>query len=123
MSEFKVTSPVVAQKEAEAFAAELERVIGEIANGKRKPQNIPMEPMIALIQFARDAEDAAAKAARWDAIETLMIAGDVELTQTEDGGYSIYVEPVENIVPKSWEGDTPDQAADMVVAQLMTPNV
>lgn len=63
------------------------------------------------------------KAARWDAIETLMILGAVELTQAEDGGYSIYVEPVENIVPTSWDGGTPDEAADKVVAQLTTPNV
>lgn len=41
-------------EEALKFADELERVISEIANGKRKPQNIPMEPMCVLIQFARD---------------------------------------------------------------------
>lgn len=51
---FKVDSETpVSDAEALAFAAELETVIGEIANGKRKPQNIPMEPMIALISFAR----------------------------------------------------------------------
>lgn len=44
----------VTDEEALKFADELERVIGEIANGKRKPQNIPMEPMCVLIQFARD---------------------------------------------------------------------
>jgi len=41
-------------EEALKFADELERVISEICNGKRKPQNIPMEPMCVLIQFARD---------------------------------------------------------------------
>lgn len=51
---FKVRSEtLIADAEALAFADELEAVIGEIANGKRKPQNIPMEPMIALISFAR----------------------------------------------------------------------
>ena len=63
-----------------------------------------------------------ANAARWDAIETLMILGDVELTQADDGGYCIAVEPVENIMATEWEGDTPEQAADNVVAQLMPPN-
>jgi hypothetical protein len=41
-------------EDALKFADELELVISEIANGKRKPQNIPMEPMCVLIQFARD---------------------------------------------------------------------
>lgn len=41
-------------EEALKFADKLERVIGEICNGKRKPQNIPMEPMCVLIQFVRD---------------------------------------------------------------------
>lgn len=50
----KVTSEtVVSDTEALTYADELERVIGEIATGKRKPQNIPTEPMIALIAFAR----------------------------------------------------------------------
>lgn len=62
-----------------------------------------------------------AKAARWDAVETLMILGDVELTQAEDGGYRIAVEPVENILPTSWEGGDPDSVADKVVAQLTPP--
>ena len=75
-----------------------------------------------LEEAADEIEALRAKAARWDAIETLMILGDVELTQTEDGGYSIYVEPVENILPTSWNGDTPDQVADKVAAQLTTPN-
>lgn len=50
----KVSSPPVTPKGAIKFADELEVVLSEIANGKRKPQNIPMEPIIALIQFARD---------------------------------------------------------------------
>jgi hypothetical protein len=61
-------------------------------------------------------------AARWAAIETLMILGDVELTQTEGGGYCICVEPVENIRQTAWEGNTPEEAVDLVVAQLETPN-
>ncbi len=44
----------VTDEEALKFADELEQAIGEIANGKRKPQNIPLEPMCVLIQFARD---------------------------------------------------------------------
>lgn len=55
---------------------------------------------------------------RWNAIETLMILGDVELTQTADGGYGISLEPVESIAPQYWEGDTPDEAIDKVVAKI-----
>ena len=39
------------------FAQDLETAIHEIATGKRKPANIPMEPMIALIQWARLTSD------------------------------------------------------------------
>lgn len=59
-----------------------------------------------------------ANAARWNAVETLMILGDVELTQTDDGGYAIYLEPVENIEPQYWEGNDPEQVVDKVVARL-----
>lgn len=70
----------------------------------------------------KELEQLRASAARWDAIETLMILGDVVLKQAENGGYSICVEPVENIMATGWDGDTPDQVADKVVAQLTTPN-
>lgn len=69
-----------------------------------------------------DIDELREKAARWDAIETLMILGDVELTQAEEGGYRIYVEPVENIMATGWGGDTPEQVADKVVAQLTAPS-
>ena len=68
----------------------------------------------------KELEQLRASAARWDAIETLMFLGDVELTQADDGGYSIFVEPVENIMARSWEGDTPEHVADKVVATRIT---
>jgi hypothetical protein len=52
----KVSSSPVTKEDAVKFADELENALSEIANGKRKPQKIPLEPMIALIQFARDAK-------------------------------------------------------------------
>jgi len=60
MSEFEVYCPPVSDDDALRHAAELERVIGEIANGRRKASHIPMEPMVALIQFARDRAASAA---------------------------------------------------------------
>lgn len=87
------------------------------------PQYHDTKCLYRLLHDAAGAIDALrVNAARWDAIETLMIIGDVELTQAEDGGYCIAVEPVENILATAWGGDTPEQAADMVVAQLTTPN-
>jgi hypothetical protein len=50
----KVSSAPVSKEEVLQFADELENVLSEIVNGVRKPKNIPLEPMIALIQFARD---------------------------------------------------------------------
>ena len=55
-------------------------------------------------------------AERWHVIETLMMIGDVELTQAEGGGFRISVEPVENIMAISWEGNTPEQVADNVIS-------
>lgn len=45
----------VTPEEASAAANEVERAIGEICNGKRKPGSIPMQELCALVQFARDA--------------------------------------------------------------------
>ena len=53
-------------------------------------------------------------AERWQKISTLMFIGNVELNQDEDGGYSISVDPVENIVAQSWSGDSPEEAIDAV---------
>ena len=76
----------------------------------------------SILDIEVDIDELRVKAARWEAIETLMILGDVELTQAEEGGYRIYVEPVENIMATGWGGDTPEQVADKVVAQLTSPS-
>ena len=60
----------------------------------------------------------ALNAARWEKIETLMILGDVELNQEEDGGYRIFIDPVENYKATSWYGDTPEQAIDAALASV-----
>lgn len=71
----------------------------------------------------KELEQLRVSAVRWDAIETLMMLGDVELKQAEDGGYRIHVEPAENIMATSWDGDTPEQTVDKVVAKLTTPRL
>lgn len=53
-ADFKVSSKPISNDEAKKFADELENCIGEILEGKRKPQNMPLEPIVALIQFVRD---------------------------------------------------------------------
>ena len=50
----QVTYKPVSKKEALQAASILETVLSEIASGKRKPSNIPLEEIIQLIQFARD---------------------------------------------------------------------
>lgn len=55
---------------------------------------------------------------RWDTIETLMILGNVELNQDKDGGFSILLEPVENIATQRWVGNTPDQVVDEATRAL-----
>lgn len=54
----KVSSGPVSKEVAMSAADELETVLSEIANGKRKPHKIPIEPMVRLIQFARDTRPA-----------------------------------------------------------------
>jgi len=57
--EFNLTSRPVTTAEALESADELERVVGEIANGRRKASRIPLEPIARLVQFVRDASPAA----------------------------------------------------------------
>lgn len=51
---FTVSHGPVTTEEALQHAKDLETAIGEIGNGKRKASKMPMEPLIALIQFVRD---------------------------------------------------------------------
>lgn len=97
---FKVSSPDVSNADAIKFADELERVIGEIGNGKRNPKNIPLEPMVALIQFARTAanavqdvrnqalEEAAKVCDLWNEAAGKHLAGEIRALKTAapDGG-------------------------------------
>ncbi len=52
---FKMTvEHEVTLEEANAAADEVERALGEICNGRRKPGSIPMQEMCSLVQFVRD---------------------------------------------------------------------
>lgn len=81
--DFKVSSKPVTTDGALKFAAELELAIGEIMAGKRKPANIPMEPMVALIQFARD--NAVAKWTEWEGGECPVPVGTLVDVRHRDG--------------------------------------
>jgi hypothetical protein len=87
--DFKVSSPAVSNAEATIFANELEQVLGEILNGKRKPQNILIEPMIALIKFSRDKIAESDK--HWKAIniknshEYVVTGERINCTNAQDG--------------------------------------
>ena len=58
----------------------------------------------------RDAE-------RWRTLSALMFLGNVECTQDADGGYRIELDPAENMLGVSWEGNSPEEAIDAVMAQ------
>lgn len=51
---FKASADNVTLAKAEQAADELEKVLGEIANGKRKADRIPVQEIVTLIQFARN---------------------------------------------------------------------
>lgn len=60
----------------------------------------------------KEIEALRADAERWQAMSALMFICNLELKQDEDGGYSISVDPVENIIGKTFTGDTPEEAID-----------
>lgn len=64
-----ISSGPVSQAEALAAADELEAAIMECLNGQRKAGKLPVEPMVRLAQFARDAvaKEAECEALRKDA--------------------------------------------------------
>lgn len=62
------------------------------------------------------AAEAEKDAERWERVSALMFIGNVELTQGEDGGYWIEVDPVENILGQSWFGNSPEEAVDAIAS-------
>jgi predicted RNase H-like HicB family nuclease len=78
--------------------------------------------MTDTIQVSRAEYEALRKISeRWDLIETLMYIGDVELRQDEDGGYSVSVEPVENILAQRWTGNSPEEVIDSAISAINMP--
>lgn len=51
---FQVKSGPVTPAQALDCAYDLETAIGEVANGTRKPEKLPVEPIVKLIQYVRD---------------------------------------------------------------------
>jgi hypothetical protein len=70
-----------------------------------------------LADATRKLEEARKDAERWQMVETLMILGNVSLVQDEEGGYSIDVEPVDNLLLPTWKGNTPAEAIDQAIEQ------
>lgn len=50
---FKVSSEYVTYDSAVENASALEKAIGEVLNGDRQAANLPVEPMVKLIQYVR----------------------------------------------------------------------
>ena len=56
-------------------------------------------------------------AERWRMLSALMFLGNVECTQDADGGYRIELDPAENMLGVSWEGNSPEEAIDAAMAK------
>lgn len=54
MNDFRVSTPPVTRRQAGQYADQLEREIGEIANGQRKAGRLDLESIARLITFARN---------------------------------------------------------------------
>ena len=53
---FQITSDPVTPAEARLYALELEAVLGEIANGRRKIGTLPLAHLCKLITYAKGAQ-------------------------------------------------------------------
>lgn len=53
MTDFRISTPPVSRAQALKFADQIEREIGEVANGSRKPTRMNLEAVARLVTFAR----------------------------------------------------------------------
>jgi len=70
-----------------------------------------------ILQLLNYVESLERDAARWRTMSSLMFLGEVELTQNDEGGYSISIDPVETIIGKTWDGDSPEEAIDAAMGE------
>lgn len=75
-------------------------------------EGMELAPQYAAPVPAAVPDDVAKNAARWNAMSTLMFLGNLEITQDDEGGYSISIDPAENIIGVTWKGCTPEEAID-----------
>lgn len=54
---------------------------------------------------------------RWGTMSGLMFLGNVFAEQDVDGGYKITLDPAENLLGVSWEGNSPEEAIDQAKEQ------
>lgn len=52
--QFRISTPPVSRAQALKFADQIEREIGEVANGARKPGRLDLEALARLVTFARN---------------------------------------------------------------------
>ena len=81
-------------------------------------RNVDIEQLRSeLAALKADNESLKLDAERWRMLSALMFLGNVECTQDADGGYRIELDPAENMLGVSWEGNSPEEAIDTAMAQ------
>lgn len=80
-------------------------------------QTVPLRQRVAelevkLAKASRQRDEFSKGAERWNCIELMMLLGNVELNHDEDGGYSVTLDPAENLLGVSFSGNSPEEVID-----------
>lgn len=79
--------------------------------------DLTLTPVECIKKLKAENEGLKRYAERWRMLSALMFLGNVECTQDADGGYRIELDPAENMLGVSWEGNSPEEAIDAAMAQ------
>lgn len=103
-----------------ARIAELERSNAQWESSYHEQQSdflsrtVSLQADVAELEKQRDG--LVKDAERWAGMSGLMFLGNVFAEQDEDGGYSITLDPAENLLGVTWNGNSPEEAIDAAIA-------
>ena len=105
--------PDILLKELRAELAALKAELREICAAIDDPAcDLTLTAVECIKKLKAENESLKLDAERWRMLSALMFLGNVECTQDADGGYRIELDPAENMLGVSWEGNSPEEAID-----------
>lgn len=79
-------------------------------NAHNQAQELLKEQGSQVAKLIAERDSMKEDAGRWGTMSGLMFLGNVFAEQDEDGGYKITLDPAENLLGVSWEGNSPEDA-------------